>query len=237
MINNETLVSYRIPSYSISNRLNMEHVSDPKHPLHPSDHPPLVRYQNAPLALSKMRVSIPQHILHSMNDVEITPSTEQLRGKSLSITSNMSAGWIGATGRAKQYKQLVQQEKRMARRRNSWNSENKSKKSKNKYETKGSLSLEHHCKFKPGTQPKSASHAASVSYFQALKDPENVLPSSPTKKQRSEETTYADDLTGPAPGAWGNRRNKSFDSFSEKTQQLINGHRATHRPVLNRIAC
>jgi len=220
----------------------MEHISDPRHPEHPSDHPPLVRAGTAPRALSKMRVSIPQHILHSMSDIEITPSTQQLRGSSVSITSHMSPGWLGASARARQLRQEIttagQRRSQCRRQCPRHNKNNKTQKSLR------SLSLLDHCNFPIGHQPVTASHAASVSYFSELKDPERVLPSFSQNAGRSSSTaskmeppTYADDLTAGPPGAWGNARNKSFDSFQEKTKQLITGSSRTHMPVLHRVAC
>jgi hypothetical protein len=199
-VNPEPLVSYTIPSYNINQRLNMEPIFDPTHLQHPSDEPPLVRSQYAPAVLTKMRISIPQPILHSMADIEITPGHQQLRGTSLAITSHMSSGWLGATFRAREYKRT---------------------KTRHKHHRRNSLSLD--------------SHAASISRFRQLKDPQNLLPSSPIRDAKEKTITFVDDIP-QIPGAWGNAKHKSFEAFQEKTKLLISGSYKCHGSVLNRVA-
>jgi hypothetical protein len=77
-----------------------------------------------------------------------------------------------------------------------------------------------------------------MSAFEYLKDPFSALPSSPGRKLKApvEIPTFTDDLAGPAPGAWGNARNRCFDSFQEKTKRLIAGGRLAHVPVVHRVA-
>jgi hypothetical protein len=214
-VNPEPLVSYTIPSYNINQRLNMEPIFDPTHLQHPSDEPPLVRSQYAPAVLTKMRISIPQPILHSMADIEITPGHQQLRGTSLAITSHMSSGWLGATFRAREYKRT---------------------KTRHKHHRRNSLSLDHHCNYSNTTnQPSHDSHAASISRFRQLKDPQNLLPSSPIRDAKEKTITFVDDIP-QIPGAWGNAKHKSFEAFQEKTKLLISGSYKCHGSVLNRVA-
>ena len=256
-IDPEPLVSYVVPSYVISTRLNMELVHDPLRPEYASDEPPLVRAECAPSALSKMRVSIPRHILDSMEDIEITPNSEQLRGRSLAITSHMAPGWIGASSRAKQArKELRDRRQRRAHngrvgrpapaaaKKSTTTTTTTSTTNSTTFSTttsrgRKSLSLHDHCNFPPGYQSLAASHSASMSAFKELKDPFSALPSSPGRKvpvPAVTTQTFTDDLAGPAPGAWGNARSRSFDSFQEKTKRLIAGGRLAHVPVVHRVA-
>lgn len=226
----EPLVSYRIPSYSINNRLNMNLISDPYNLQHPSDQPPLVRSKHAPPALSKMRISISAELLRSMSDIEIAPSHQQLRGKSVAITSHMAPGWIGASARARFQRKEIRKKKKSR--------SNPPKKDKGG----GSLFLEYHCNMSnqqlPGKQPHM-SHSAKVSQFKKLKNPEILLPtkksSSETSSDSSGPVTFVDDIKGN-PGAWGNARHKSFDAFQDKTKLLIQRSHGMHESVLNRVA-
>lgn len=252
-IDAERLVSYRIPSYSMNTRLTLEPTADPYHPQHPSDAPPLVRAGHAPPALSKMRVSIPAAILHSMADIEIQPSHQQLRGMSVAITAHMAPGWLGATSRAREFRHNN-------RRTNSNNngggrSRGKGTRKRRPRTTSSSLALEEHCAFSQGNaRPSLGSHSASVSQFSKLKDPLSMIPSSPIRRARERTfaqqeaaaaahaavhqhapVTFVDGLP-TAPGAWGNARHKSFEGFTETTKRLIQGNKATHGSVLHRVA-